>query len=180
MEEVDPSRPDCFLQACLFVANQVITTTSSPIFARPAESADVRGIASLEDIPQNEFISVAKLTKAADVRLTGLFAVLKRLIHGRSAPANIDETGNTISPSKRTQGPVEHVDAVLSCLTYIGKYRPQYLERILDEFARHTGASKASVDPVILRCCRSLLSSALCGDFHARCVDVIKKIDPEA
>lgn len=175
IEDQDASRPDCFLQACLFVANQVITTTSSPVFARPAESADVRGIASLEDIPQNEFISVAKLTKAADIRLTGLFSVLKRLIHGRET----DKEGNVIMKGERKEGPIEHVGAVVECLTTIGKYRPQYLERILDEFARHTGASM-NVDPVILRCCRSLLSSALCGDFHARCVDVIKKIDPEA
>lgn len=110
-----------FRQACLFVAHQIIITTSSSVFVRPSISAEHRGIASIEDIPQNAFLPIATLTEKANQRLQSLLQLLEQC---------------TLDPDKSFP---HHITSMLDAFGFIGRTRPQLLSGILKWFGDRVG-----------------------------------------
>ncbi|CAD7944866.1 unnamed protein product [Amoebophrya sp. A120] len=156
----DQSKSTPFHQACLFIAHQIIITTSSAVFVRPSIGAEQRGVASIEDIPPNDFLSPTHLTERATERLSGLITLLDQCLTQPQAQSNPD-----------------HVISLLDALSVIGRYRPQILSRVLEAFQKCIGQDPW-LDTLLSFHVRSFLACPLDGDYHATCVHVLKRIDP--
>ncbi|CAD7936232.1 unnamed protein product [Amoebophrya sp. A25] len=152
-----------FHQACLFVAHQIIITTSSAVFVRPSIAVEQRGVASIEDIGANEFLPPATLTDKAGQRLQDLISLLDASLIG----------------SQQLNKDPDHIVSLLEALSIIGRYRPQTLTKILEVFQRYANHDPW-LDTLLSFHIRSFLACALDGDYHATCVHVLKKIDPSS
>lgn len=138
-----------FRQACLFVAHEIIITTSSCVFVRPSISPEQRGIASIEDIPQNPFLPVSNLTEKANNRLIGLLGLLEKVCAaGEKTP--------------------HHITSILDALGFVGRMRPQLITAILQWFQNHVGQDPW-LDTHLKYHTRMFLACALAGDYHATC-----------
>lgn len=133
-------------------------TENSAVFVRPTVSAEQRGVASIEDVPPNEFLPPTTLTDKAHSRLQGLITLLDSCL---TLPDNC----------------ADHIISLLEALSIVGRYRPQLLPKILDVFERLVGQDPW-LDTLLSFHTRVFLATPLDGDYHAKCVHVLKRIDP--
>eukprot|EP00392_Amoebophrya_sp_AT5.2_P003851 g3856.t1 len=71
----------------------------------------------------------------------------------------------------------DHIISLLEALSIVGRYRPQLLPKILDVFERLVGQDPW-LDTLLSFHTRVFLATPLDGDYHAKCVHVLKRIDP--